>query len=172
MLRIDLGLVRAGAVETPGQVEASDPLWKGTDITLAGPLRIDGRFSSAGEGKYYWHARIAAVLRQECRRCLTPVETPLSQDLQLVFVAEEDALDDDVGCYVIPSRAAELDLRGAVREELVLAMPHFVECRPDCRGLCPECGANLNAGPCGCRTRRDPRWGALDGLLPGRADKD
>lgn len=172
MLRIDLGLVRAGAVETPGQVEPSDPIWKGTEISLAGPLLIDGRFSSAGEGKYYWHARMVAVLRLECRRCLTPVDAPLSQDLQLVFVAEEDALDDDVGCYVIPSRAAELDLRDAVREELVLAMPRFVECSPECRGLCPECGANLNAGPCGCRPRRDPRWGALDGLLPGRAHKD
>src|SRR5512140_477467 len=116
MLRIDLGLVRAGAVETPGQVEPSDPLWQGTEVSLAGPLRIDGRFSSAGAGKYYWHARMAAVLRLACRRCLTPVAAPLSQDLQLVFVAEEDARDDGVGCYVIPSRAAELDLRDAVRE--------------------------------------------------------
>ena len=172
MLRIDLGLVRAGGIETPGQVEASDPLWRGTDVTLAGPLRVAGRFSSAGEGKYFWHARMEAVLRLECRRCLTPVDAPLSQDLRLVFVTEEDALDDDIGCYVIPARAAELDLRDAIREELVLAMPRFVECGADCRGLCPDCGANLNAGPCGCRPRRDARWDALGGLLPGRANED
>jgi len=172
MLRIDLGLVRAGAIETPGQVEASDPLWKGTDVTLAGPVRIYGRFSGAGEGKYFWHARMEAVLRLECRRCLMPVDAPLAQDLRLLFVAEEDALDDDVGCYVIPSRVMELDLRDAVREELVLAMPHFVECSPECRGLCPECGANLNAGPCGCRPKRDPQWEALGDLLPERANED
>jgi len=172
MLRIDLGEVRAGAVETPGQIEASDPLWQGTDVTLAEPLRIQGRFSRAGEGKYFWHARMQTSLRLECRRCLGPVEVPLSQTLELLFVAAQEALDDDVGCYAIPGRGTELDLRGALREELLLAVPRFVECSPDCRGLCPECGANLNAGPCGCRPKRDLRWGALSGLQPGLPTED
>ena len=172
MLRIDLGEVRAGAVETPGQVAASDPLWTGTGVTLVEPLRVAGRFSGAGEGKYFWHARMDTVLQLECRRCLVPVSVPLQLELELVFLAEQDALDDDVGCYVIPGRAVELDLREALREELLLATPQFVECRPDCRGLCPTCGANLNAGPCGCRPVRDPRWEALSDLLPGRPNED
>ena len=86
-------------------------------------------------------------------------------------MAEQD-VDEDPGCYAIPERARELDLRDALREELLLAVPQFVECRPDCRGLCPECGANLNAGPCGCRPIRDPRWGPLGDLLPGRPTED
>src|SRR2546422_2859983 len=40
--------------------------------------------------------------------------------------------------------------RPAVREELLLAVPQWVVCRDDCRGLCPRCGKDLNAGPCGC----------------------
>jgi uncharacterized protein len=172
MLRIDLGEVRAGAVETPGQIEASDPLWHGTDVSLAAPLRVQGRFSRAGEGKYFWHARMETRLRLECRRCLSPVDVPVSQPLDLLFVAEQEALDDDVGCYAIPGRKPELDLRGALREELLLAVPRFVECSPDCRGLCPECGANLNAGPCGCRPKRDLRRGALSDLLPGLPNED
>jgi uncharacterized protein len=172
MLRIDLGEVRTGAIGTPGQIEASDPLWRGTGVTLSAPLRVEGRFSGAGEGKYFWHARMETSLRLECRRCLSPVDVPLSQELELLFVAEQGALDDDVGCYAIPGRATELDLRGPLREELLLAVPQFVECSPDCRGLCPDCGANLNAGPCGCRPKRDPRWGALSDLLPGLPNED
>lgn len=172
MLRIDLGEVRAGAVDTPGQVDPSDPVWEGTELALAAPLRVQGRFSRAGEGKYFWHARMETRLRMECRRCLTPVEVPLAQELELLFAVADEALEDDVGCYAIPERASEVDLRDALREELLLAVPQFVECRPDCRGLCPACGANLNAGPCGCRPKRDPRWEALSDLLPVRPTED
>ena len=172
MLRIDLAEVRAGAVDTPGRLEVSDPLFGGIGIALAAPLRVEGRFSRAGEGKYFWHARMDTVLRLECRRCLSPVEVPLSQRLDLLFLAERGGVDDDVGCYPIPPRTRDLDLRDALREELLLAVPQFVECRPDCRGLCPDCGANLNAGPCGCRPKRDPRWEALSDLRSGRPTED
>ncbi len=111
-------------------------------------------------------AKLATVVRSECRRCLVPVDVPLSQSLGLVFVGEEDATRDD-DCYVVPRRATTLDLAHAVREELVLAVPQFVECRQDCRGLCPRCGADLNAGPCGCQRETDPRWEALTKLRKG-----
>lgn len=172
MLRIDLGVVRAGAVETSGRIEPSDPLWAGSEVVLAAPLDVTGRFSAAGEGKYFWHARMRTTLRLECRRCLAPVEQPFRHEVELLFLGEEEAVDEDAGCYVIPARAQELDLRDAVREELVLAVPQYVECRADCRGLCPTCGANLNAGPCPCRPERDPRWASLAGLLPDRPNED
>jgi uncharacterized protein len=139
---------------------------------LAGPLSVEGRLSSAGEGKYFWQARLETSFHLECRRCLTPVDVPFADDLALVFVEERQALDDDVGCYVIPGSALVLDLREALREELLLAVPQFVECRPDCRGLCPRCGANLNAGPCACRPERDPRWQVLSTMLRGRPTED
>jgi len=172
MLRIDLGEVRAGAVETTGSVEPSDPLWNGADVALAAPLAVEGRLSRAGGRKYFWQARMETVLHLECRRCLAPLDVPFSQAMELLFIAETDAPDEDAGCYVIPSRTAVLDLREAVREELLLGVPRFVECSPDCRGLCPRCGANLNVGACGCRQERDPRWGALSGLLPDRPNED
>ena len=172
MLRIDLAEVRAGVVETSGQIQPSDPLVTGAGIALAAPLQVSGRFSRAGEGKYFWHARMETTLRLECRRCLSAVDLPLSQKLELLFLAEQDGVDDDVGCYPIPARATELDLRDALREELLLALPRFVECRPDCRGLCPRCGANLNAGPCGCASATDQRWDALRTLTQAEQEKD
>jgi len=171
MLRVALPEARAGAVETVGEIAPGDSLMADAEWPLAEPASVTGRFSGAGEGKFYWKVRIETVVRAECRRCLTPVDVPVRVALGLVFSAGGDAPEDD-GCYVIPPRTQVLDLSDAVREELLLAMPHFVECRPDCRGLCPRCGANLNDGPCGCAKHTDPRWDALRAALPPRPPDD
>jgi uncharacterized protein len=166
MLRIDLAAVREGPVQTAVTVAVDDPLVVQAGLTLAAPLTVTGRLSTAGEGKYYWQARLATVVQSECRRCLAAVRVPLQESLGLVFVSEEDAAGDD-DSYVVPRRATALDLTEAVREELLLAVPKYVVCRDDCRGLCPRCGAVLNAGPCGCQPEPDPRWAALTKLRKG-----
>jgi len=166
MLRIDLAAVREGPVAVADRIAPDDPLVAATGLALATPLAVAGRLSSAGEGRFYLQASIETVVRAECRRCLTPVDVPISESLGLVFVTEEDAADED-DCYLVPRRSAVLDLSEAVREELLLAAPQFVECREDCRGLCKRCGADLNAGPCGCSTEIDPRWEALTKLPRG-----
>ncbi|MGB1779712.1 MAG: DUF177 domain-containing protein, partial [Longimicrobiales bacterium] len=56
-------------------------------------------------------------------------------------------------------------LSKAVREEMILAVNPYVVCEPECRGLCPKCGANLNEGACDCTDDEvDPRWAALRDL--------
>jgi uncharacterized protein len=50
--------------------------------------------------------------------------------------------------YPLAPTASAIDLGQAVREELALAVEQFPLCREDCKGLCPTCGADLNAGPC------------------------
>lgn len=160
MLRISLAEARATAVETTGAIAPDDPALAGTEWPAVRPVEVQGRFNSAGEGKYFWRAHLATAVRAQCRRCLVDVDVPLDVDLSLIFSADADTPEGE-GCYPIPPRAQDLDLTGAVREELLLAMPQYVECRPDCRGLCARCGANLNEGPCGCPPAQDPRWDAL-----------
>jgi uncharacterized protein len=78
-------------------------------------------------------------------------------------VAAEDPeeLDSpDVQSYL----GDEIDLNDIVREHVLLGLPMSPVCREDCRGLCPQCGAELNLGPCGCTAPRDPRWNALGDL--------
>ncbi|MDQ7819529.1 MAG: DUF177 domain-containing protein [Armatimonadota bacterium] len=48
-----------------------------------------------------------------------------------------------------------LDVTDVVRQYLLLALPMVPLCRPDCRGLCPRCGANRNEGTCGCAPEAD-----------------
>ena len=59
-----------------------------------------------------------------------------------------------------------LDLRQPLREQIMLAMPIHLLCRPDCKGLCTNCGQNWNEGPCNCSAEDlDPRLAALKNLL-------
>ena len=160
MLRISLAAVREGPVAIADHIAPDDPVVAGTGLALAAPLEVAGRVSSAGEGKYYWQATLKTAVRAECRRCLAPVDVPIVESLGLVFVEEEEA-EGGEDCYMVPRRSSVLDLTEAVREELLLAAPQFVECREDCRGLCPRCGADLNTGPCDCTPEMDPRWEAL-----------
>jgi len=69
-------------------------------------------------------------------------------DVDVMFSTDPDA-QDDPGVYPVPEASRTVDLRPAVRDELALAVPAYPLCREDCAGLCPVCGADLNAGPCG-----------------------
>jgi uncharacterized protein len=56
-------------------------------------------------------------------------------------------------------------MSNAVRGEVILAMNPYAVCDPECKGLCPGCGANLNEGPCDCAVdETDPRWETLRAL--------
>jgi uncharacterized protein len=171
MLRVALPEVHAGPVDTTGEVAPDDPILDGADWSLAEPLKVKGRFSGAGEGKYYWRVEFETKVRLECRRCLAGIELPISESRGLVLAADDETPDGE-GCYTISPKARVVDLTFALREELILAVPPFVECRPDCKGLCPRCGANLNEGPCDCPPRSDPRWDALKGLPEADTRKD
>lgn len=166
MVRVDLRAVFAGPVETVADISADDPLFEGVDFSLAAPVRIRGRLTESGPGRYYWDAELRTVVEAFCRRCLARVEVPVNSKLGVLFT--EDASLDDAAVYSVPRAVTELDLAGPVREELILAVSDYVLCRDDCRGLCAQCGKNLNEGECECRPEPDPRWAALEALKASR----
>jgi uncharacterized protein len=163
MLQIDLRELQRGPVDTQGLVAPDDVLFQGLGFTLAGPVRVGGRLQSTGEDRFYWHGTLATEIATQCRRCLTPVNAPVSAEIGVLF-SQDDLAADDPEAYALPPNAMAVDLRPAVREELALAVPAWVVCREDCRGLCPQCGKDLNAGPCGCDPTPDVRWQALADL--------
>lgn len=162
MLRVDLGqLDRASSVAVEARVAADDELWKHTDLRWAGDVTVRLRASYAGTGEIVARGTIDGTLLQECRRCLEPVETEFDQELTMVFVADPEEYEGG-GAYKLEPIGDELDLSNAVREEVVLAVNPFVVCKPDCRGLCPRCGKDLNEGSCDCTVEEiDPRWATL-----------
>jgi uncharacterized protein len=163
MLRADLRELARGPVETRADLPTTDGLFAGLDFALAEPVRVTGRLQPAGEGRFYWHARLAARVTEACRRCLEPVVVTVEAEVKALFTQDPDALDDP-DSYPLPPDASVVDVTPAVREELILAVPQYVVCRDDCRGLCPSCGHDLNASPCGCAPATDLRWQALAAL--------
>lgn len=160
MLRVDLGqLDREGSVAVEGVIGADDDLWRETDLEWSGDVNVRLRASFAGTGEVVARGSVAGVLKQECRRCLQPVETHFAEDVTMVYVADGD---EGGGEYALEPVGDALDLSGAVREEIVLAVNPFVVCKPECKGLCPRCGQNLNDEVCDCAVdEADPRWAVL-----------
>ncbi|HEX6048538.1 MAG TPA: DUF177 domain-containing protein [Gemmatimonadaceae bacterium] len=161
MLSYDIRSLASRAVQVDGTLAADDPVWRDDDVRPSRPVHVVGRLSAAGPGRYYFSGHLDGEAADECRRCLTDVSVAVSEDVQLLFVEEGTEGDDDPDVFVVDGRAYDLDLRPALREQWVLAVPAFVQCRDDCKGLCPTCGADLNAGACDCAPTTDSRWDAL-----------
>lgn len=164
MLRVDLReLAQKGAVETRGELKQDDPVLDGTELRLREPVTVEGRLQAIGQDRFYWQGTARTVVAGECRRCLTPVATPLKLDIGALFTQDPDA-QDDPDSYPVAPDATEIDVTPAVREELVLTAPRYALCREDCKGLCPQCGRDWNTGPCDCPPATDARWQPLKAL--------
>lgn len=155
MLRVDLRELRRGAAETGGQLRPDDPALVGLGLEFDGPVLVDGRLQEAGEGEYLWRGALRATVIAECRRCLTPVRQDIDVAPDVLFSSDPEAADDP-SVYPLAESATHVDVTDAVREELALAASPLVLCREDCAGLCPKCGADLNAGPCACMVAAEP----------------
>lgn len=103
-------------------------------------------------------------VRMACARCLKPIEQTLAVPFRERFASRSEAIpnEDQDEVHLIAEDHIKLD--SYVEEAVWLALPLAPVCSADCKGLCSECGSNLNDGPCGCR--KDP----IDPRLAGLAD--
>jgi uncharacterized protein len=109
-------------------------------------IRIRGRFGTR--------------VQVECDRCASPVELPLEESFDLYYrpmssITREEEIEIpadelEVGFY----SGKGVEVSDLVKERVILALPMKILCQPDCQGLCPVCGANLNVERCQCR----PMW--------------
>ena len=155
MLRIDVRSLRQGRVLTDVALPPDHPAFQGLAIRLSGPVTVTGELLGAGPEAFRWVGHIAGRVSGECRRCLASVVVPFATDVAAVFSSAPDAADNP-GAYLLPGPVTVVDLTEAVREEVGLVAPTFPICREECAGLCPRCGADLNAGRCGCAQSPEP----------------
>ncbi|MGI8678145.1 MAG: YceD family protein [Jatrophihabitans sp.] len=129
------------------------------------PLALELRLESVTEGVLVT-GTIHAPLTGQCGRCLDPVTGDLDVDVCELFAypdsATEETTEQD---EVFRIDRDLLDVEPAVRDSVVLALPWTPLCRPDCAGLCPDCGQRLDDLPAGhAHETIDPRWAALAAL--------
>ena len=139
--------------------------WNGDTISYVRPVSLSGTYMLADETVIV-RGIARAVIQSPCARCLKPTETIVEAELEEAFVrdkGEDTVVEEDQ--YMYSGHVLELD--EAVRTALLLEMPTRVLCKEDCRGLCDQCGADLNINECSCQkdlTHRNP-FSALASLL-------
>ena len=119
---------------------------------LSDPVRFDGisvagEFFCTGDHRISLRAEAAATAVSRCSRCLEPVQVPVRAQIDALFAKEADPEDPDLYTF----EGNRLELVDAVRDALLLELPLQFFCKPDCKGLCPVCGVNLNQGTCSCQ---------------------
>lgn len=163
LLRSAPGTERRYAVET-ADLDMYD------DLQLAAPIAGEVRLSRTGRS-ILARASLSTAIESMCSRCLQPVVASISVEIEEVALP---SIDIDTGLPVDPDVEPdalrlddhhELDLGEPVREAISLAEPIALLCRPDCRGLCPACGADLNTA--GQHAHSEP---SIDPRLAGLAE--
>lgn len=167
---VDLSRLEDGCLSASFEIDAESSVLEGFEAEIREPLTFDVEVRNPSGGTYVVSGRLTGVAMAPCRRCLTPTRVPIDVPLRVVYQeagrgAEpgDDSGDDDV--VWLERGATRIDLAAQVRDRLFLETDRFPICREDCQGFCPQCGRNLNEGPCDCRPETaDSRWKALEGL--------
>ena len=166
MLRVELAqLERTKSLRVEGFLEPDQHSFEGCAFVPETPLH--GVFSAIRtvSGEVVVRGSLSGSVSQDCRRCLARVERGVDAEITMVFAPSELLGENDEETRRIESNESKIDLEPHLRDELILAVPMYVECRSDCRGLCAGCGVNLNEADCRCSRREmDPRWDALRAL--------
>ena len=148
-LTLDVGK----ALKNPGQVYPFRAAMSLPEMeVLSDPVRfddiqLDGEFFCSGDNRISLRVKAGATVVTRCCRCLEPVRAAQRAQIDALYARQSDPDDPDL--YVFEGH--ELDLTDAVRDALLLEIPMQFFCKPDCKGLCPVCGANLNKGSCTCQ---------------------
>lgn len=140
------------------------------DLKVVGPLAGHARMRRTNQGLLVdgW---VDLILELSCMRCLKNFEQPMHVTFEEQFYPTVDVLTglpapafDEDEIFPIDDHH-QVDLTEAVRQTVLIALPMVTVCQEDCKGLCSQCGKDLNQGPCDCQPETDVRWSALERLL-------
>ncbi len=167
---IDLSSIGTMAKELELSFEPNEIDLEGESLRLTQPAVLKGEMIRSDE-RAQFRGTIETEISHDCTRCLEPVVKKLEIPFTAVFIdsgkqstdyvaeVSDEALDESL------AEDGKIDMAEVVREQLLLVVPEQIFCREDCKGLCPQCGANLNLIDCKCADDDiDPRWAALKNL--------
>jgi len=151
----------------------------GEELEQRGPLKAAGRAELIRENRGAREmiedirlvGRFSAEIEVRCARCLDTVDNKVAEEFDLLYrPLGVDARGDEVSISKAETeigyyQGEGLLLEDALKEQILFALPVKQLCRTNCKGLCPQCGKNLNIESCDCvTTMQDPRWSALEDI--------
>ena len=161
---IDLeGLMNGGVEELPidAALDFSDDARSGA-VPFTTPVQLLGAITNRA-GIVSLDATASFRIAFDCDRCARRTEKNMQVSMRHTLLRELSNDKDWEDYIVVPD--LQLDLAQLAREDIILALPSKLLCKEDCKGLCPQCGANLNDAPCQCKKEIDPRLEALLSLF-------
>lgn len=150
-------------------------------VTEGADVHVDGQFDSIVDGLIFT-GTFTAPVHAVCSRCDTPLDDDWSEQVTAFFPYEEQqpeskgkgGKDEDVeiiagedeaeDVYPLMDNGSFADLEALIRDTFVDALPLQPLCRPDCKGLCPQCGVDLNEHPDHRHETTDIRFAGLEAL--------
>jgi uncharacterized protein len=129
----------------------------GLDYDVVTPLNYNLTLSNTGD-MLVLHGKLTGRVNGTCARCLKPASFQVDGEVEEFYLANDvdpeefDLAEDEF--ERIPENG-QLDATPALYAALVYETPQMLLCKPDCKGLCPHCGADLNEGDCGCQLDDD-----------------
>ncbi len=141
-----------------GRIDVSSYTAGEKEFSLADGISYDVVLTNAGDGVLV-SGLVRASVTGECDRCLDPAHFDVAGEIEEYFLFEEpedpESYEDGFD-LVTPERT--IDLSDAISDAVVMDTPFVVLCKPDCAGLCPTCGANLNHETCSCKHDHEVSW--------------
>lgn len=131
------------------------------DFTLSSPVHFKGTVKNTA-GIVSLTGQAEFTTNVICSRCAEEFSKSFSVKVEHTLVSELQNEDNDE-FYLVEDKV--LDLDALVCEDVILSLPFVFLCKEDCKGICSQCGKNLNEGECSCQKAVDPRLAALLDLL-------
>ncbi len=135
-----------------------DGWFPGDELVAEGPVEGGVVLRRTGPDRVEITGSLQVTVGACCDRCCRPVQVPLAVEFfyqcivgrePVVAGTETECRADDYDTVFLPGPV--IDLGALFREQIYLALPARTLCRRDCKGLCRQCGADLNETPCSCR---------------------
>ena len=170
---VELGHVEDSSLDFEFQLAPDEIDLEGENIRLTSSVTARGQLTKQ-IAQADVKGTISGTAEIDCTRCLKPIERELEIPFDVSFISEEEYANveehevppSDLSTGVFDGE--RVDLKELVREQIVLEIPEQVFCTEDCKGLCPNCGADRNLVDCKCEDQEiDPRWAALKNINRG-----
>ena len=158
-MKLDLDRQGSGRteLEVSGSLDTGLPEGRPQRVEITGTLQVDNV-----ESRFLLTGQVAARGIAECGRCLSDFPLEWEVPVEIMVLRDVDTDEGEGDSLVLHQSKGIVDLAEPLRECAVLALPLATICRDDCRGLCAQCGADLNETTCDCTQEEiDPRWEGL-----------
>jgi len=129
------------------------------EVVFLEPVRVRLKIFRAGD-MVEAQGEVSSSVRVACGRCLKEFHQPIHSAFELTYVEELPEIEDesadgdleldaeDMGLILVEGE--EIDFAGVIEEQVLMALPLRPLCDEGCKGLCPQCGTDLNVSRCGC----------------------